>query len=93
MQTVGDSYIYNVKVPGFPQESISVMLQTDIRTLDIEARVATDNTKSTYTTLHLPRDADCDNVDATLNLGVLTIRVAKLPDDIRSNLSRRIPIT
>lgn len=87
-----DAYIYNVKVPGVPREAITLTLHTDIRTLDICASISPGSCQCT-TTISLQRDADVEHITASLNLGVLTVHVSKLPVDVRISNGRPIPIS
>lgn len=72
VETTNDRYTVTVEIPGVKLDAVDVQLTGLI--LSIEATTRNGQLKRRYS---LPPDADRDAVEATLDLGVLTVTIPR----------------
>jgi len=84
----GDSYVIEIPVPGVKPDEISIEVTVDTVTVRTEPRQQQDESERTYVqrehsvesmsrVFEFPRQLDTDNVRATLENGILKVRVRK----------------
>src|SRR4051794_13671142 len=84
----GDSYVIEVPVPGVKPDEISIEVTVDTVTVRTEPRQQQDESERKYVqrehsvesmsrVFEFPRELDTDNVRATLENGILKVRVRK----------------
>jgi len=84
----GDSYVIEIPVPGVKPDEISIEVTVDTVTVRTEPRQQQDESERTYVqrehsvesmsrVFEFPRELDTDNVRATLENGILRVRVRK----------------
>jgi len=84
----GDSYVIEIPVPGVKPDEISIEVTVDTVTVRTEPRQQQDESERTYVqrehsvesmsrVFEFPRELDTDNVRATLENGILKVRVRK----------------
>jgi len=81
------SYGISLEVPGFSKEDISIDLNNDIITISSHIEKVNENyikkefTKDSFErSFYLPEDIDVDNIDATMENGILSISLNKIKD-------------
>jgi len=81
------SYGISLEVPGFSKEDISIDLNNDIITISSHIEKVNENyikkefTKDSFErSFYLPEDIDIDNIDATMENGILSISLNKIKD-------------
>lgn len=79
------SYGISLEVPGFSKEDISINLNNDIITISSHIEKVNENyikkefTKDSFErSFYLPEDIDVDNIDATMENGILSISLNKI---------------
>ena len=84
----GDSYVIEIPVPGVKPDEISIEVTVDTVTVRTEPRQQQDESERKYVqrehsvesmsrVFEFPRELDTDNVRATLENGILKVRVRK----------------
>jgi len=84
----GDSYVIEIPVPGVKPDEISIEVTVDTVTVRTEPRQQQDESERKYLqrehsvesmsrVFEFPRELDTDNVRATLENGILKVRVRK----------------
>jgi len=84
----GDSYVIEIPVPGVKPDEISIEVTVDTVTVRTEPRQQQDESERKYVkrehsvesmsrVFEFPRELDTDNVRATLEIGILKVRVRK----------------
>jgi len=84
----GDSYVIEIPVPGVKPDEISIEVTVDTVTVRTEPRQQQDESERNYVqrehsvesmsrVFEFPRELDTDNVRATLENGILRVRVRK----------------
>lgn len=79
-------YVVEMLLPGVKKEDVSISIEKEVMTIKAERKEIKDlkyNRKQTYfgkyeRSFILPDDVDTDNIDASLNDGVLIVTVPKL---------------
>jgi HSP20 family protein len=83
-----EEYVVVANVPGFSKENVDVYVTDQTLAIDAERSDAAELTEGTFITnerthesvsrrLTLPNDADTDDVTATMDEGVLTVRLGR----------------
>lgn len=90
----GQDVLYDFDVPGLSDDEISVDLSRDVLTVTGEHKESDENgsyaTRSIRQSVALPEGSDFDKITASLDKGVLTVRV---PVPSTDTTDRKIEIT
>lgn len=69
-------YTFKVNVPGYGSEDLELSVDTQSRILSVTDK---GDQKRFYWSYGLPRDSDLDGISASVDRGVLTLTVARVP--------------
>ena len=74
-----DSYVIEIAVPGYNKNEISISIESEILILsaDIDEDAETFWKKSFVSKFRIPKDADSENVKASITDGILMIALTK----------------
>jgi len=76
-------YTFSVNVPGYGSEDLDISVDEQARVLRVKNKVPSGDsegpTRSLYWSRSLPRDADLAQIKASVDKGVLTFTVSRVP--------------
>ena len=86
-----ENYELSFALPGFKKEDININIEDDV--LIISSKVEKDDFKQSFENRYqIPEDVDVDKINATMEDGILKIKVGKYKELPKTNI-KRIEIT
>lgn len=95
-----DSYSIDIVVPGFNKEDINVELNDGILTISSKVESSNEETSEKYIkkefvkssferSFYIPDDADVENIEASMDNGILSINLTKIKElEDKTNVKR-----
>ena len=82
-----ESYELSFALPGFKKEDININIEDDV--LIISSKVEKDDFKQSFENRYqVPEDVDVDKINATMEDGILKIKVGKYKELPKTNIKR-----